>query len=95
MSDVLDRVRGKVVYAEDILELFYAASIGQDKLFIKIVEDIIEDAPAADVAEEKHGRKVESAISNTGLMCTACFSDIDRDAVFCKYCGAKMDDRKS
>lgn len=56
MSDALDRVRGKVVYAEDILELFYAASIGQDKLFIKIVEDIVEDAPAADVAEDYEKR---------------------------------------
>lgn len=34
--------------------------------------------------------KAESVISKTGLMCTACHSDIDRDAVFCKYCGAKV-----
>ena len=36
------------------------------------------------------GRKERSAISKTGLMCTNCYSDIDLDAVFCKYCGAKM-----
>ena len=53
--------------------------------------DVFTEIPTVDVAEVKHGRKVESAISNTGLMCTACFSDIDRDAVFCMYCGAKMD----
>jgi predicted amidophosphoribosyltransferase len=41
-----------------------------------------------------HGTKGESVISKTGLMCTACHSDIDRDAVFCKYCGAKMDEQK-
>ena len=34
--------------------------------------------------------KAESVISQTGLMCTACHSDIDRDAEFCKYCGAKV-----
>ena len=34
--------------------------------------------------------KSKSVISKTGLMCTACYSDIDRDAVFCKYCGAKV-----
>ena len=34
--------------------------------------------------------KAKSVISKTGLMCTACHSDIDRDAVFCKYCGAKV-----
>lgn len=37
------------------------------------------------------GRKEHSAISKTGLMCTNCYSDVDRDAVFCKYCGAKME----
>lgn len=44
-----------------------------------------------DAVEVVHGRKAESATSETGLMCTACYSDVDRDAVFCKYCGAKMD----
>ena len=34
--------------------------------------------------------KAESVISKTGLMCTACHSDIDRDADFCKYCGARV-----
>ncbi|MBQ3529550.1 MAG: hypothetical protein IJA47_03550 [Oscillospiraceae bacterium] len=49
-------------------------------------------APTVDAVEVVHARKTESAISETGLMCTACYSDIDRDAVFCKYCGAKMDE---
>lgn len=44
-----------------------------------------------DAVEVVHASKAESAISKTGLMCTACYSDIDRDAVFCKFCGAKMD----
>lgn len=34
--------------------------------------------------------KGPSVISATGFMCTACYSDADRDAVFCKYCGAKF-----
>lgn len=41
--------------------------------------------------QERHGQKAKSVISGTGLMCTACYSDIDDDAVFCKYCGAIMD----
>lgn len=41
--------------------------------------------------QKRHGRKGKSIISGTGLMCTACYSDIDADAVFCKYCRAKMD----
>lgn len=34
--------------------------------------------------------KVTSAISATGLMCHACYSDADQDACFCKYCGAQL-----
>ena len=52
---------------------------------------VVKEQPTVDAVEVVHARKAESAISNTGLMCTACHSDIDRDAVFCKYCGAKMD----
>lgn len=55
------------------------------------LQSIVDKVPTADVVEVKYGIKHKSSISNTGLMCTACFSDIDRDAVFCKYCGAKMD----
>lgn len=51
----------------------------------------IEKAPAADVQEVRHGYKGESTFSSTGFLCSVCHSNIDRDAVFCKYCGAKMD----
>ena len=56
-----------------------------------VLSGIVKKAPTIDAVEVVHGRKGESVISKTGLMCTACYSDIDRDAVFCKYCGAKMD----
>ncbi len=39
--------------------------------------------------------KADSAISTTGLMCTACYSNADRDAVFCKYCGAKFEEGRN
>ena len=55
----------------------------------------IDSLPAADVAPVRHAAKAESAISKTGLMCTACYSDIDADAVYCKYCGALMDGEKA
>ena len=42
------------------------------------------------VTVQEFCHKAESVISQTGLMCTACHSDIDRDAEFCKYCGAKV-----
>ena len=55
------------------------------------LDEIADEINEADAVEVVHGSKAESVISKTGLMCTACYSDIDRDAVFCKYCGAKMD----
>ena len=51
---------------------------------------LAESLIAHGVTVQKHCHKAESEISKTGLMCTACHSDIDRDAVFCKYCGAKV-----
>jgi len=48
------------------------------------------DLIAHGVTVQECCHKAESVISQTGLMCTACHSDIDRDAVFCKYCGARV-----
>jgi hypothetical protein len=49
---------------------------------------ILNEMPA--YPEPVKADKAQSVISSTGLMCTACYSDADRDAVFCKYCGAKF-----
>ena len=54
----------------------------------------VDKIPAADVVEMRHAAKAESAISKTGLICTACHSDADADAVYCKYCGALMDGKE-
>lgn len=54
----------------------------------------IEQAPVADVAPVRHAAKAESADSKTGLICTACYLDIDADAVYCKYCGALLDGKE-
>ena len=51
MEDAIDRVKGKLVYAEDVLDLFYVASAGQDKTFVNVVEQVIQDTPTADVVE--------------------------------------------
>ena len=50
--------------------------------------------PAADVAPVRRAAKAESAISKTGLMCAACYSDADADAAYCKYCGALLDGKE-
>lgn len=38
---------------EDFLELFYTASIGQDKSFIKMVEQVLDDTPTIDIIQCK------------------------------------------
>ena len=37
----------KYLYTEDFLDLFYVASAGQDKTFVKVVEEVVEDTPIA------------------------------------------------
>lgn len=54
------------------------------------VERVVTALIANGVTVQECRHKAGSVISKTGLMCTACYSDIDRDAVFCKYCGAKV-----
>ena len=56
----------RLIDADDFLDLFYVASAGQDKEFIKTVEAVAEDTPTIDPVhaagwcycrECKHGRK--------------------------------------
>ncbi len=71
--------------AADLIETLCAE---RDRLAERVQE--LEKA-SADVQEVRHGYKGESAFSSTGFLCSVCHSDFDRDAVFCKYCGAKID----
>ena len=41
----------RLIDADDFLDLFYVASAGQDKLFIKVVEMVLEDTPTIDAVE--------------------------------------------
>ena len=43
------------------------------------------------VLKGKVGHKMSSTTGRDGMMCSKCLSDIDADALFCKYCGAKME----
>ena len=40
----------RCIYADDFLDLFYVASAGQDKMFVKVVEQVVKDTPTADIA---------------------------------------------
>ena len=71
---------------EDTMSSNFAAEVIET-----VLDSYLKDAPTIDPESLRpKGRKERSAISKTGLMCTNCYSDVDRDAVFCKYCGAKM-----
>ena len=37
------------------------------------------------------GYKMSSTTGRDRMMCSKCLKDITEDAVFCKYCGARMD----
>ena len=80
---------------EKLVELIVEASHECDDFYDlwdmrQCAEEIASFMIANGVTVQECCRKAESVISKTGLMCTACHSDIDRDAVFCKYCGAKV-----
>lgn len=94
MADILEMVKGKVVYAEDVLELFYVASAGQDKAFVEIVEDVIQDTPTADVVEMKHGYIIEHQGNEDDYycQCSVCKThEVSLGDKYCSECGAKMD----
>ena len=80
---------------EKLVELIGSTEYGNGSLvgnnFQKgFIEKIASNLIAHGVTVQECCHKADSVISKTGLMCTACYSDIDRDSVFCKYCGAKV-----
>lgn len=60
-------------------------------IHINEIKRLLQDIDAIETVEVVHAEKAPSCISRTGLMCTNCYSNADRDAVYCKYCGAKFD----
>ena len=100
MNNTLDKIKGKVVYAEDVLDLFYVASAGQDKTFIEVVETVIEDAPEADVVEIKYGKLIGIRDNNTDCVgcCSECgtphtarnYTSLIAAYRYCRWCGVKL-----
>ena len=87
----------RYIDAEDFLDLFYVASIGQDKEFIKTVEMVIADTPTADVAPVIHGEWIHK---NGEMYCSVCGGEALMDEVYyespcCPDCGARMDGGKT
>lgn len=53
--------------------------------------ELIEDAPAADVAPVVHGRKIEDGDIGCFWLCSLCGECLPYGANFCPNCGARMD----
>lgn len=81
----------RCIYADDFLDLFHVASAGQDKMFVKVVEQVVEDTPTVDVVEVKRGKWL-NIIFTQRYECSLCGNEIyfGKDK-FCSECGAKMD----
>lgn len=94
MKDYIEREAALAICEQEYQERLKQADWCGDTVAWNI-GGAIKGLPAADVVPVRHAAKAESAISKTGLMCTACYSDIDADAVYCKYCGAMMDGEKA
>ena len=89
----------RFIDADDFLDLFYVASMGQDKAFVKTVEQVVEDTPTADVVEVKHGYWIYD-VENGCFICSECkmsalnnYRGLSVDSENCPHCGAKMDGR--
>ena len=91
----------RCIYADDFLDLFYVASAGQDKMFVKVVEQVVEDTPTADVVKVKHGEWKQGV----PYVCSICGKPAPDEkntseryscwtSPYCPNCGAKMDGGK-
>ena len=69
----------RCIYTDDFLELFYVASVGQDKMFVKVVEQVVENTPTADVEQKKDCEKCvhfgKHATEYPCSHCRNCYTD--------------------
>lgn len=86
------RLIDAIAMATEFEDLANSGLIWEEMCAFNEAAKMVQKAPTIDPESLRpKGRKERSAISETGLMCTNCYSDVDMDAVFCKYCGAKME----
>ena len=88
----------RLIDADDLKDLVYIACMGQDKAFIKVFEQAIDDCPTIDPESLiPHGKWIEYEASDSDLdprcRCSKCGSvetPLARHS-YCPNCGAKMD----
>jgi hypothetical protein len=87
----------RLMYADDFLDLFYVASAGQDKAFIKAVE-MVEDTPTVDAVKVVRCKDCQYFVDTlpSGYGCSG-FGGMTRACPngFCSYGERKDNERKA
>ena len=83
----------RYIDADDFLDLFYVASAGQDKAFVRTVEMVVEDTPTADVEPMRHGKWSSGILDFSCSACGVYQNMYTGKSKYCPNCGAKMDEK--
>ena len=79
----------RLIEADEFLDLFYVASAGQDKAFVKIVEMVVEDTPTVDAVEvvrcKDCDKSKRSHLFGSGWRFCMNNSQHHKDGHFCSY----------
>lgn len=93
---------GRLIDADDCKDLMYVMCAGQDKAFVRAMEQVIDDCPDVDAMPVKHGRWIDRGDYVTTAYgslcvneCSICHKEITIDDAddFCPNRGAKNDAR--
>lgn len=55
--------------------------------------DVVDDLPAADVQEVRHGYWKERMSTPSSLKCSNCGNSHEYNTTYCPWCGARMDEK--
>lgn len=88
----------RLIDADDLKDLMYIACMGQDKAFVKVFEQVIDDCPTIDPGSLiPHGRweeYIEFSDGQIGSYCSECHHGAtyfpQRPDRYCRCCGARM-----
>lgn len=91
----------RLIDADDCKDLMYVMCAGQDKAFVKAMEQVIDDCPTVQ-PEVRRGKwkpyQTPLDTRQTGWICTNCscvnYDLSNGDTDFCPRCGCKMSEDK-
>lgn len=96
----------RLIDADDCKDLMYVMCAGQDKSFVRAMEQVIDDCPEVNAAIVVHSKWIEKmeevcVVEERVAECESCgdshildewtIDEFKRFYLFCPNCGAKMD----